>query len=182
MMKKNVLVPVADGIEELEAVTIIDILRRSGLLVRVCSIEGREITGANNIKIVADSIYNDEVIEDYDAIILPGGTHGARLFAAYGPLVKALKIFAKSKFVAAICASPALVLAPNGILDDRKATCYPAFKKELQNFIDQGVVEDGNVITSQGPGTAIAFALKIADRLAGAKIAEEVRAGMLIAL
>lgn len=180
MLSKNVLVPVADGIEEIEAVTIIDVLRRAGLSVRVCSIEDREVTGANGIKIMADSIFLDEVVEDYDAIVLPGGTNGARLFQAFSPLVKALKTFAKSgKLVAAICASPALVLEPSGILEGKKATCYPAFKRELSRFIDEKVVEDQNVITSQGPGTALAFALKLVQRLAGEKKAEEVRAGML---
>ena len=179
-MFKNILVPVAHGIEEIEAVTIIDTLRRAGQAVRVTSIEEREIMGANGIKIVADSLYIDEVIEDYDAIILPGGTEGARLFAAHGPLVKALKIFAKSdKLVAAICASPALVLAHHGILDDKKATCYPSFKGELKNYVDQKVVEDGNVITSQGPATAISFALALAKKLAGQKVADEVKNGML---
>lgn len=179
-MFKNILVPVVSGIEELEAVTIIDTLRRAGQAVRVTSLEEREVNGANGIKILADSLYIDEVIEDYDAIILPGGTEGARLFAAHGPLVKALKTFAKDgKLVAAICASPALVLAPNGILDDKKATCYPSFKDKLKNYVDQKVVEDDNIVTSQGPGTALHFALALAKRLAGQKVADEVKNGML---
>ena len=180
MFNKNVMVVIADGIEELEAVSIIDVLRRAQVGVRVSSVEDREITGANSIKIMADSIYADEAIEDYDGIILPGGTNGARLFAAYSPLLKDIKDFVKDKkLVAAICASPALVLAKSGILDNKKATCYPQFKDKIPNFVDEKVVEDGNIITSQGPGTALAFALKLAQRLAGEKIALEVQTGML---
>lgn len=180
MLSKNILVPIADGIEEIEAVTIINVLRRAGLSVRVSSIEDREVTGANGIKIMADSIYLDEVVEDYDAIILPGGTNGARLFAAYGPLGKALKTFAQSnKLVAAICASPAVVLAKTGILDNKKATCYPALKEEIPNYVDEKVVKDQNIITSQGPATALAFALALAQELAGCDVADKVKAGML---
>ncbi len=180
MFSKNVIVVIADGIEELEAVSIIDVLRRAQVGVRVSSIEDREITGANGIKIMADSIYVDEAIEDYDGIILPGGTNGARLFAAYSPLLKDIKDFVKdNKLVAAICASPALVLAKTGILDNKNATCYPQFKDKLAKFVDEKVVEDGNIITSQGPGTALAFALRLAHKLAGEKVALEVKTGML---
>lgn len=90
-MSKNVLVPVANGIEELEAVTIIDVLRRAGIAVRVTSIDGREITGANGVKIVADSQFSDEVADNYDAIVLPGGSEGAERFAAHSGLTDALK-------------------------------------------------------------------------------------------
>jgi 4-methyl-5(b-hydroxyethyl)-thiazole monophosphate biosynthesis len=180
MFQKNILVPVADGIEEIEAITIIDILRRAGLSVRVCSIEEKEVTGANNIKIMADSVYQDEIIDDYDAIILPGGTKGAHLFAAYGPLIKALKIFIKNqKLVGAICASPAIVLAPNNMLDGKKATCYPAMKQELPIYLDQIVVEDQNIVTSQGPATALPFALKLVQILTSPEITQKVKNDIL---
>jgi protein deglycase len=180
MIKKNILVPIANGVEELEAVSIIDVLRRSGLVVRVSTIEEREITGANGIKIVADSDFIDEVLDDYDAIVLPGGTEGAERLLAFAPLGKALKRFAtNNNLVGAICASPAIVLAAYGLLDTKKATCYPSFKHLVQNYVDENVVVDGNIITSQGPGTALLFALRIAEILAGPKVASQVKAGML---
>jgi 4-methyl-5(b-hydroxyethyl)-thiazole monophosphate biosynthesis len=180
MLSKNILVPVANGIEELECVTIIDVLRRAGLAVRVSSIENREITGANGIKIIADSEFIDEVIEDYDAIILPGGTEGAEHFYDYTPLVQALTSFASTnKLIGAICASPALVLARAGLLDSKRATCYPALKAKLKHYSTDAVIVDGNIITSQGPGTALTFALKLAEILAGAKIAQDIKAAML---
>lgn len=180
MLKKNVLVPIANGIEEIEATTIIDVLRRAGLTVRVSSIEDREVTGANGIKIVADSDFIDEVLEDYDAIVLPGGTEGAERFVAYPALRDALKNFnRRQNMVAAICASPALVLAKLGLLDGKKATCYPSFKQHINNFVNEKVVVDAHVVTSQGPGTALSFAFKLAEILAGSKVANEVKEGML---
>lgn len=180
MLNKNILLPIANGIEEIEAVTIIDILRRAQVSVRVSSIEGRQITGANGIKLVADSDFIDEAIEDYDAIILPGGTEGAKHFAEYSPLKEALIKFNKDKkLVAAICASPALVLAKFGLLDNKKATSYPSFKQHIKNYVNERVVIDGNIVTSQGPGTALGFSLKLAQILMGEKIAQEVAAGVL---
>jgi 4-methyl-5(b-hydroxyethyl)-thiazole monophosphate biosynthesis len=180
MHKKNVLVPIANGIEEIEAVTIIDVLRRAGIGVRVTSIEDREIIAANGVKIVADSAFIDEVLEDYDAIILPGGTEGAKRFFAHTALTEAIKNFAqKQLLVAAICASPGIVLGGIGVLDNKKATGYPSFKKNIPHYVDDKVVVDGNIITSQGPGTAVAFALQLAEILAGARVAHEVKTGML---
>lgn len=180
MNKKNILVPIANGIEEVEAVTIIDVLRRAGISVRVSTIEEREITGANGIKLVADSDFIDEVLEDYDGIVLPGGTEGAKRFFAHAALLKAIKRFnQQGDLVAAICASPALVLSAIGLLDNKKATSYPSFKQKIPHFIDEKVVVDGHIVTSQGPGTALPFALKLAEILAGEKISREVKAGML---
>jgi 4-methyl-5(b-hydroxyethyl)-thiazole monophosphate biosynthesis len=180
MHKKNVLVPIANGIEEIEAVTIIDVLRRAGVGVRVTSIEDREITAANGVKLVADSSFVDEVLEDYDGIILPGGTDGAKRFFAHTALTDAIKKYHQQKMlVGAICASPAVVLAGIGLLAGKKATCYPSFKQNLPNYVDEPVVVDGSIVTSQGPGTAFCFALKLAEILAGEGIAREVKAGML---
>lgn len=180
MFKTNILVPLAGGFEEIEAVSIIDVLRRASFGVRVCSIEEREVSGAHNIKLLADSLFFDEVVQDYDAIVLPGGTEGARRFFAYTPLTNALKEFAAdNRTIAAICASPALVLAELGLLDKKKAVCYPSFKDHLKNYVDEPVVVDGNIITSQGPGTALLFALKLVEILADKKTASEIKAGML---
>lgn len=181
MLNKNILVPVATGIEEIECVTIIDVLRRADIDVRVCSIEDREIIGAHGIKIVADSLFLDEVLEDYDALVLPGGSEGAERFYDYSPLVQSLTSFVKTgQLVGAICASPALVLARAGLLDSVKATCYPEYKSKLQHYQDERVVIDGNIITSQGPGTAFDFAFKLVEILAGAKISHKIKTGMLL--
>lgn len=180
MLNKNVLVPIATGVEELECITIIDVLRRAGVGVRVCSIEEREVVGAHGIKIIADSLFLDEVVEDYDAIVLPGGTAGAERFYDYTSLIQALTSFVKTgQLVGAICASPALVLARAGLLDDVKATCYPEYKSKLKHFSNEKVILDANIITSQGPGTALAFALRLAEILAGPKKAQEVKTAML---
>jgi 4-methyl-5(b-hydroxyethyl)-thiazole monophosphate biosynthesis len=180
MLTKNVLVPIANGIEEIEVVTIIDVLRRGGLSVRVSSIEEREITGANGIKIVADSDFIDEALDDYDAIVLPGGTEGAEYFFAFAPLGNAIKRFVKEeRLVGAICASPAIVLAGLNLLDDKKATSYPSFKHLIKNYIDEKVVVDKNIVTSQGPGTALLFALKLLEIMAGTGIYNKVKSGML---
>jgi 4-methyl-5(b-hydroxyethyl)-thiazole monophosphate biosynthesis len=182
MNKANVLVAVANGTEELEAITIIDVLRRADMSVRVSSIMGRQITGALGTKIVADSDFTDEVLSDYDAIILPGGTEGAQNFAEYSLLIDELKTFFKEgKLIAAICASPALVFADHGLLDQKKATCYPALKSHIKHYLDQPVVIDGQVVTAQGPGSAMQFALTLVEILAGSTMLKEVKAGMLIA-
>ncbi len=181
MKKAQVLVAVANGTEELEAVTIIDILRRANIDVRVSSIQDRTISCALNTRLIADSELIDEVFDDYDALILPGGTEGAKNFAEYGLLIDELKKFLnEGKIVAAICASPALVLADHGLLEGKKATCYPAMKSHIKNYVDQPVVIEGSIITSQGPGTAIAFALTLVEILAGKVMLNEVKKGMLL--
>jgi 4-methyl-5(b-hydroxyethyl)-thiazole monophosphate biosynthesis len=180
MLKKNILVPIASGIEELECVTIIDVLRRACLDVRVCSIEEREITGAHGIKIVADSLFLDEDFQNYDALILPGGSEGAERFYECSSLVQELGNFVKTgRLVGAICASPALVLARAGLLDNVKATCYPAYQAKIPRYAREKVVVDGNIVTSEGPGTALDFSLKLVEILAGPKTRDEVKAALL---
>lgn len=181
MQNTNVLIPLASGFEELEAVSIIDVLRRAKIGVRVSSIEEREVAGAHGLKILSDSLFQDEIVEDYDAIILPGGTEGAKRLFAYTPVATALMSFCSdNRIVAAICASPALVLAELGLLDKKKATCYPCFKAHLKHYVDKDVVVDENLITSQGPGTALNFAFKLVEILSDEKTAEEVKSGMLL--
>ncbi|HXW54076.1 MAG TPA: DJ-1 family glyoxalase III [Myxococcota bacterium] len=183
MIAKNVLVPIATGIEEIEAVTIVDVLRRAGLTVRVSTIEEREVIGANGIKIVADSDFLDEALEDFDAIVVPGGSEAARRFAAHGGLGTAIKSFChNNNLVAAICASPAVVLAPLGLLNQKKATCYPSLSDRIKNFVDERVVTDGNIITSQGPGTAMAFAFRVVEFLAGEKIAHNLKRDIIVGI
>jgi 4-methyl-5(b-hydroxyethyl)-thiazole monophosphate biosynthesis len=181
-MNKRVLVAVADGIEELEAVTIIDVLRRAGLDVIVASVDKLQITASRKTRLVADALIADCVSEDFDCIVLPGGMPGAEHLRDNPVLIEMLKKQKQSgKIYAAICASPAVVLAHYGLLDKKKAACYPAMADKLPDpsAAGQRVVIDGNCVTSQGPGTAMDFALELVCQLAGKEKAADAASGML---
>ncbi len=181
-MSKSVLVVLADGVEEIEAVTPIDILRRAGLAVNVAGVGKQEITGSHGIKITADV-----VLEDYkdipDAIVLPGGLPGANHLKRSKILSDLLlKMKENQKIIGAICASPARVLAPLGILDGKTATCYPGFEKEFGpkvKFMEDRVVRDGLVITSRGPGSALEFSLRLVEELVDAEMAKKLKNDLL---
>lgn len=179
-MAKAILV-LAEGFEEIEAVTPADILRRAGVEVELVGLEARDVTGSHGITIRADRVLGER--EDADAIILPGGLPGAENLAASPRLARLLKAQAqRGKVVAAICASPGCVLAKHGLLDGRRATGYPGFEKRFPasaTFVAEPVVRDGAILTSRGPGTAFAFGLALARELAGAEKAEELARGML---
>lgn len=181
-MNKTVLVPIADGTEELEAVTIIDTLRRSGTLVTVASVCGLQITASRKVKLVADVLIKDCTGKIFDCIILPGGMPGAEHLRDNAVLTELLTQQDKAKrLIAAICASPAVVLAHHGLLKGHKATCYPSAQEALpdKSAAAQRVVIDGNFITSQGPATALEFALAIVEALFGAERRKQVAAPML---
>ncbi|MFH1752853.1 MAG: DJ-1 family glyoxalase III [Candidatus Omnitrophota bacterium] len=169
-MKKRAAVILADGFEEIEAVTAIDILRRAGIETVVCGLKDKAVTGAHNIKMFAD-ITLDGLRGGIDAIVLPGGLPGADNLAKSKRLADLIReTHKRGAVIAAICASPALVLAPLGILNEKKATCYPGMERSFGqeiSFCEEKVVIDGNIITSRAPGTALAFALAIVERLAG---------------
>ena len=180
-MSQKVLVPLADGAEELEAVTIIDVLRRAGARVTVAGIGSREITGAHGIKFTADTPISDCLHETFDLIALPGGMPGAEHLRDSKELTQLLKAQTSAgRKVAAICAAPAVALAAHGLLG-KKATCYPGFEGKLGDgvFSPERVVVDGSCITSKGPGTALEFALTLAALLFGQEKADEVAKGML---
>lgn len=183
-MSKTALVPIADGTEELEAVTIIDVLRRAGAQVTVASIEsGLQITASRKTKLVADVKIGDCAGKSYDCIALPGGMPGAERLRDCAALTGMLKQQCKvGKLVAAICASPAVVLAHHHLLDGHKATCYPAFQAELpdRTAAAKRVVADGAFITSQGPGTAMEFSLALVEAMFGADHRKQVAEPMLI--
>ena len=170
-MTKKVLAILAEGFEEVEAVTPIDVLRRANIEVTVAALNAeRQVKGAHGIVIVADKILS-EVKGGFDALVLHGGMPGAANLAN-SPVVNNLirDYFKKGKLIAAICASPAVVLAPTGILRGKKATCFPGCEKDFGKdvtFVKESVVIDGNVITSRGLGTAHAFALAIVGKLLG---------------
>jgi protein deglycase len=182
-MAKTALVILAEGFEELEAVAPIDVLRRAGVRVTIAGVAELLVKGSRGTIVQADVLLND--IKDLpDAVILPGGLPGATNLARseeVKTLVKKMNL--AGKLVAAICAAPAAVLAPLGILDGKKATCYPGCESDLSTkttYSKESVVVDGNVMTSRGPGTALEFALAIAARLAGQEMADMVRGKMLI--
>jgi 4-methyl-5(b-hydroxyethyl)-thiazole monophosphate biosynthesis len=166
---KRVLVPLAEGFEELEAVTIIDILRRAGIEVVVASLAGSPVTGSHGIRIAADTPLAALAEQDFDMIALPGGMPGAAHLQG-DPRVAALirRQRAKGGPVAAICAAP-MVLAAAGALDGRRATSYPGYLADATRttIVGDAVVRDDGVITSRGPGTALDFALALVEELAG---------------
>jgi len=180
---KRVLVPIADGTEELEAVCTIDILRRAGVEVTVASVmEQLQVTASRGVKLVADVPIAACAGEVYDLIALPGGNFGALYLRDSAPLTTLLIAQAAAgRLYAAICAAPVVVLQHHGLLEGRRATCHPSFEQELRapEAVAQRVVVDGNCITSRGPGTAMEFALRLVALLCGEEQARAVGAGML---
>ncbi|MDX1443204.1 MAG: DJ-1/PfpI family protein [Gammaproteobacteria bacterium] len=176
----KVLVPLANGFEETEAVTIIDILRRAEVTVTVASLNGEPVTGNHHITITPDIDLDSALAGDFDLVALPGGMPGADNLEK-DPRIEELlvKMAATGKFVAAICAAPK-VLKAAGLLDDREATSFPGFidkdPAKGMRYSTEAVVQDGKVVTSRGPGTAMDFALKLAEILVGKEKRDEVEA------
>jgi 4-methyl-5(b-hydroxyethyl)-thiazole monophosphate biosynthesis len=182
-MSKNVLVTIAEGIEEIEAVCLIDTLRRAGAQVTVASVGELNITASRGVKLGADKLIEDCANENYDLIVLPGGMPGAEHLRDNSQLTEMLvKQKAAGKLYSAICASPAVVLGTHGLLDDKKATCHPAMADKLvcKEKVIGRVVVDGNCITSQGPGTAMELAIELIRQLFGDERAKQVAGPMLI--
>ena len=182
MSAKKALVILANGFEEIEAIAPVDILRRAGVNVKLAGLSGLPIKGGHGIKFMAD-IELANLNEEFDAVVLPGGGGGAENLSK-SDKVKSLvkKMHKKRKIIAAICASPAVVLAPTVILSGKKITCYPSEKDSLPSnvtFLDEPVVVDGNIVTSKGPGTAILFGLKLAEILAGKDVAASLKVKMI---
>jgi 4-methyl-5(b-hydroxyethyl)-thiazole monophosphate biosynthesis len=181
-MSKHVLVPIADGTEEIEAVTIIDVLRRAGAEVTVASVDGEQITASRGVRIVADCLIGQCVDIHYDLVVLPGGMPGAEHLRDSEPLKQILQRQSDAGgLVGAICAAPAVVLEAHGLLENRKATCHPNHVKSLHDPTAAGVpvLVDGACVTSQGPGTAMAFALKLVELLLGHAQMEAVATPMI---
>lgn len=185
-MAKTSYIFLADGFEEIEALAPIDILRRAGLEVHTVSItDSHKVVGSHNVAVEAELTLADVNPADADFLILPGGLPGATNLAACAPLNDLLVEHAKHHGnIAAICAAPAAVLAPLGLLDGHKATCYPGFDGPLvaggAEYHAERVVKDANFVTSNGPSSALYFGLAIVEQIAGKDKAEEVAAGMLI--
>lgn len=187
MAEKRVLVILADGFEEVEALSPVDVLRRSGAAVTVAALEyeagTRSVRGAHDMHVVCDALLADVAGQAFDAIVLPGGMPGAENLHRSALVTKVIHdTLDRGDLVCAICASPAYVLAPAGVLDGKKATCYPGCESVAPSvgFTGDRVVKDGNVITSAGPGTALEFGLKISETLFGSGMSEKLKAGMLV--
>ncbi|MBI4394885.1 MAG: DJ-1/PfpI family protein [Candidatus Omnitrophica bacterium] len=182
-MVKKVLVILAEGFEEIEAITPVDVLRRAGVEVTLAGLSARTVSGAHGVKFQAD-VTLDEYRDLPDAIILPGGMPGAQNLAESKKVAELIKkMNAQKKVVGAICAAPALALAPTGILDGKRATCYPGFEKNFSSaitFSKDRVVRDGNIITSRGPGSALEFALELVEQLVGCEKAKKLSEAMLL--
>lgn len=167
---KNVIVFLADGFEEVEALTPVDLLRRAGADVKMVSISDElTVRGAHNIYINADSKISDVNEHDVDLFVLPGGMPGTKNLDKDEKVTSIIKnAFDDNKLIGAICAAPS-VLGHVGILKDKSACCYPGFEGELTgaDVKFEPVVESGNVITSRGMGTAIDFGLKLIELLFG---------------
>lgn len=178
----KVLMPLAQGFEEIEALTIVDILRRADIEVVLAGLQPGPVTGSHNISIIPDSTIDSVNSGDFNMIVLPGGQPGSDNLNADPRIHKLLTEFAASeKLIGAICAAP-IVLAAVGLLSGKKATCYPSYSDRLNGGIYNAspVVSDGSIITSSGPGTAVSFGLAIAARLAGRHAADAVAKAMLV--
>ena len=176
----RVMVPLAEGFEEIEAMTIVDVLRRAGLQVDTVGVVGSMISGAHGVKVIVDKRLDEIDPEEYDAIILPGGYPGYSNLGKSTKLMKILEEFnRKSKLIGAICGAPS-ILAKQGLLDNKKATIYPGMEKEIPYPRGERVVIDDNIITSQGPGTALEFSLAIVKKLLGAGIAQNLSQKLVV--
>jgi 4-methyl-5(b-hydroxyethyl)-thiazole monophosphate biosynthesis len=170
------LVLMAEGFEEIELTSIVDILRRGGVTVTIAGLKDGIITGSRGMKMQPDVII-DSIKEMYDIMILPGGSPGYINLGGDRRVIDLVKKYnAEGKVIAAICAAPS-VLAKAGVLAGKNATIFTGMENELRNskYVDKPVVEDGNIMTSQGPGTAMEFSLALLKRLTDEKKAEEVR-------
>ena len=184
----RVLVPLAPGFEEIEAVTIVDVLRRAGLTVVTASLGDVAVTGAHDMVIQADTtlgaaLKSSEAADAaFDAVVLPGGMPGSAHLRDDPRVLAALRdVVSRDGLAAAVCAAP-IALQAAGLLDGRTATAYPSFLDQLVDATtsEERVVEDGPILTGAGPGAALEFALAVVGRLVSAECAEALADGMLL--
>ncbi len=170
----RVAVLFVEGFEEIEAMAVVDILRRADVEVTTVGVGGILITSAHGVRVNTDTRLIDLDAEKFDALVIPGGPGYKNLLNNNTVLRLVERFSSQGKLIGAICAAP-LVLAKLGLLKERRATIYPGFEKELGRPRDDKVVVDANIVTSQGPGTAIEFALKLVEQLCGHQKAMQVR-------
>ena len=178
----RVLVPLAPGFEDLEAITIVDLLRRAGVEVITAGLEPGLVEGARGMRVQPDAALADVCTQSFDMIALPGGMPGAENLKNDARIQTLLKQHASAgKYTAAICAAP-IALAAAGVLFNKRATSYPGFLDSLSlpgtTYVTEAVVVDGKVVTSRGPGTAMDFALTLVELLVGLEKRNQVEAGL----
>jgi len=177
----KVLVPLAQGCEEIEAVTVIDILRRAGIEVISAGLDSQPVRASRGVMLIPDMSLEAAMQHEFDMIVLPGGQPGTNNLKADARIISLLKRMSmQDKYVTAICAAPS-VLAVAGLLDGKQATGYPGTLDSFTGIKQQSatVVTDGKLITSRGPGTAMDFALALVEVLAGKSKHDEVEAGLV---
>jgi len=181
----RVLVPLADGIEMIEALSVVDVFRRAAVQVDIAAVGSElQVTSSHKVKVTADCLLADCTANEYDLIVLPGGIPGAENLQKSEILKDMLqKQQSANKYYGAICAAPALVLEHHGLLEGKKATCHPGFAAKLTSQENTGerVVADGNCVTARGAGVSIEFGLELLEVLLGAEKRKEVEKGMAIA-
>ncbi len=179
---KTVLVLFAQGTEELEAVTIVNLLRRAGVGVTLAGLQGGVLEGSRGIAIQPDALLDNVLDQYFDGLVLPGGMPGTTNFRQDSRVLGLIeKMVAQDKLVAAICAAPS-VLAAAGVLNGKKATCYPGCLDEFADQLDiqrDALVQDGQLITSRGPGTAMDFGLYLIELLQGADKRQEIEQSLV---
>ncbi len=178
-MKPRALVPLAEGFEELEAVTIVDVLRRGGVDVTLAALEKSPVLGSHGIAVAADALLDAVDPGALDAVVLPGGPAAKRLRDDRRVQAILRDAARDGKLVAAVCAAP-IALEAAGVLAGKRATVYPGNELPSAHLTEERVVVDGNVITSRGPGTALEFSLALVERLVSAEKAQAVATAMLV--
>ncbi len=184
MSDKSALVILAPGFEEIEALAPVDILRRAGVAVTLAGLGGPQVKGAHDILVAADIALDQVGGRLFDAVLLPGGMPGSQNLAESAS-VRALVLahWQAEKIVAGICAAPALALSAFGILNGRRATCYPGCERYFAagvNHVAEAVVTDGRLVTANGPGAALAYAFELVRLLVSAEIAAKLRGQMQV--
>jgi 4-methyl-5(b-hydroxyethyl)-thiazole monophosphate biosynthesis len=178
----RVAVILADGFEEVEAMAIVDVLRRADIGVVIAGLHDGAASSARKVRVIPDAVIDSIREEDFDMIVLPGGQPGADNLNADRRVKDLIRDFHRNgKLTAAICAAP-YVLANAGVLEGKHATSYPTYRERLGSAVyeEKTVVKDGNVLTSRGPGTALCFGLAIVEKLAGKEKAQEIKEAMLV--
>ena len=176
----QVLVPLADGFEEIEAISVIDLLRRAQIEVTVAGVSGRSAMGAHQIAVHTDATLDEVAERSFDMVVLPGGMPGAQTLRENGQLATKIKAMnEEGKWIGAICAAP-MALAAAGVLEGRRATCYPGFLDEFEDVQQTGapVERDDRIITARGPGAAMDFALTLIEVLAGKETRDTIESGL----
>ena len=178
----KVLVPLANGFEDVEAITVVDVLRRGGVEVVTASIHDKRIVrSAHGIRMEADALFDDVKGESYDAIVLPGGGEGTENLKRSESVAECLRRQRDGgRLLCAICAAPTVLEAAGALDEKTEVTCYPTCREDLERpWSPAPVVHDGTVITGQAPGTAVLFALVVLKALAGERVARKVAQGMV---